>query len=103
MPRIMVDGDEATSVNGQRLWAPHVPVQSVADPAHSEALALMEHLCRPRKLTYVLSSSLIGHRDSPGLGHAVPLTPTLGRASWRRWRAAARAQREAPSAAVAKS
>ncbi len=54
MPRVMVDGDEAPSVNGQGLWAPHFRMRSVADPAHNEALALNEHLWGPRKLTYVL-------------------------------------------------
>ncbi len=94
-PAIMVDHDEAPRHNGQRLAAFDVEEQSVADAAYNEALVLSEHFSGARKLAYLVWSSAVGHRDSPGLVQAVRFTPKLGRDSWRRWSAASRARREA--------
>ncbi len=94
-PAIMVDHDEAPRLDGQRLAAFHAEEQSVADAAYNEALLLSEHFSGPRKLAYLVWSSAVGHRDSPGLVQAVRFTPKLGGHSWRRWSAARRARREA--------
>lgn len=94
-PAIMVDHDEAPRLGGQRLAASHVEKQSVADAAYNEALLLNEHLSGLRKFVYLVWSSVVGHRDSPGVVQAVRFTPTLGGHSWRRWSAASRARREA--------
>lgn len=94
-PAIMVDHDEAPRLDGQRLGDPHPAKSAVADAAYNEALLLTEHLTGPRKLAYLVWSSVVGHRASPGLVQAVRFTPKLGRDSWRRWSVARRARREA--------
>lgn len=94
----MVDHDQASRVNGQRLYVAHVPERSVADAANNEALVLTEHLQGPRTLSCVVWASPVGRRVSPGLVQAMRFTPTRGRESCR---AAACPRREAGSAAVA--
>ncbi len=94
-PAIVVDHDEAPRLSGQRLAPLDVEATSVADAAFNEALILTEHLSGPRKLAYLVWSSVVGHRDSPGLVQAVRFTPRLRRHIWRRWSVAQRARREA--------
>jgi cellulose synthase/poly-beta-1,6-N-acetylglucosamine synthase-like glycosyltransferase len=94
-PAILVDHDEAPRLNGRRLAALQAEETTVADAAYNEALALTEHFSGPRKLAYLVWSSVVGHRASPGLVQAVRFTPKLGRHSWRRWSAARHARCEA--------
>jgi cellulose synthase/poly-beta-1,6-N-acetylglucosamine synthase-like glycosyltransferase len=99
-PAILVDHDEAPRLNGRRLAALQAEETTVADAAYNEALVLTEHFSGSRKLAYLVWSSVVGHRVSPGLVQAVRFTPKLGRHSWRRWKAAHHARREARRAAT---
>ena len=100
-PAIMVDHDEGPRVDGQRLNVREAE-KSMSDAAYNEALVLSEHLSGPRRLSYVTWSSVVGHRDSPGFVQAVRFTPILGRQSWRRRAAAARARHDARRASGAR-
>jgi cellulose synthase/poly-beta-1,6-N-acetylglucosamine synthase-like glycosyltransferase len=99
-PAILVGHDEAPRLDGQRLGAAQPPETAVADAAYNEALLLTEHLSGARRLAYLVWSSVVGHRASPGLVQAVRFTPKLGRQSWRRWQVAYHARREARRAAT---
>lgn len=100
-PGIQVDHEEAPRderaprVNALGVHTSEVDDQSFSDAVFNETLALTEHLAGVRRLTYRLWSTLVGHRDSPGLVQAIRFTPALGRRSWRRWRVAEQARREA--------
>lgn len=102
-PAIIVDHDEAPRFDGQRLAALEAEDRSVADAAYNEALILIEHLSGLRRLAYLMWSSVVGHRASPGLVQAMRFTPKLGRQSWRRWNVARRARREARERAITRS
>ncbi len=99
-PAILVDHEEAPRLNGRRLGAFDVEEEAVADAAYNEALLLTEHFSGLRRLVYLVWSSVVGHRASPGLVQAVRFLPKLRRQSCRRWSVARRARSEARRWAV---
>ncbi len=108
-PAILVDHEEAPRpqaaprIDAARPGTGDADCQRFADAVFNEALALSEHLSNVRRLSYRIWSTLVGHRDSPGLVQAIRFTPTLGRRSWRLWRIAEQARREARQVASRRS
>lgn len=94
-PAICVDHEEAPRVNAVRVSSRGVDDRSFGDAVFNETLALTEHLTGLRGWVYRVWGTFVGHRDSPGLAQAIRFTPALGRRSWRRWRLAEQARREA--------
>ncbi len=94
-PAIRVDHEEAPRLSSVRPGTPGVDDRSFAEAVFNEELALAEHLTGVRARVYRTWSTLVGHSGSPGLVQAIRFTPTRGRQSWRRWRLAEQARREA--------
>ncbi len=102
-PAIVVDHGGAPRPDGPRLMSFDVSKQSVADATFNETLVLLEHLTGMRRLGYLLWSSVVGTRWSPGLAQALRLMPELRCRSWQLWFAAERARRDARRVTAARS
>lgn len=76
--------------------APLHDPQGFAEQVFNGVVAIWDSLDTPaRRLAFLVWASLVGTVTSPGLIQALRFTPRLGRDSWRRFRVAERARREA--------
>ncbi|MCU0565500.1 MAG: glycosyltransferase [Oculatellaceae cyanobacterium Prado106] len=84
-PAIAVDHYEGARVDEDRVGYFNSSSEAVLHSSYNEALILLEHFSLLQHWIYLVWSTLIGTRQTPGLLQAIRFTRTYGRMAWQRF------------------